>query len=323
MSLEKFTTSEIQTWIDFKTKSSTSLLFLDAELWQPGNERKEIQLLQFIDAVANQGGGTLVLGIKTFRQRAKEIMGIPLNENGVFWLKTLIRTKISPVIENITIYTLSVNNKNILVISIESTDVPYMLLNDGFYGWNDLKPRKLHEYEIRQLYQNSHKPQLEYVGVINTQGVALLENGIPHTIQFYPKFLIRNAGTAPEKDYKVELWLPSSLTDANFSPLQQYFHRLDGIYSVFSIPGKTTLFQDEVYTIAEAKLVLHHENIDDFLDNDFLIYLFYSKGKKTYRFKLSETFNYQKQKIADVYFLKQSTIKQHDKNKWSIGESNP
>jgi len=275
------------------------LLFLDAELWQPGNERKEWQLLQYIDAVANQGGGTLVLGIKSFRQRAKEISGIQLNENAVFWLKTLVKTNLSPVIKDIDVYPLSFENgKTVLVINIISPDVPYMVAEDGFYGWADLKPRRLNEREIRQLYQNRHQPKLEYVGVINTQGVALMENGIPHTIQFYPKFLIRNAGTAPEKEYKVEFWFPSSLTDVAFSPLQQYFQRLEGPYSVFSIPGRTSLFQEEVYTIAEAKLTVHSENIQDFLDLDFQVHVYYSKGKVSHSFRLSETFNYQKKSLT-------------------------
>jgi len=306
---EKITPTHVLSWIDGKIKSSNRLLFIENAIWQPGNERKERQLLQYIDAISNQGGGTMVLGLQTFRSRVQKIIGIEINERTEFWLRTLIKTNISPVIENIDIYSLRINDKNVLVLTIESNDVPYMIISDGFYGWNDLKPRKLHEQEIRQLYQNSHKPKLEYVGVINTQGIALLENGIPTSIQFYPKFLIRNAGTAPEKDYKVEFWFPSSLTDANFSPLQQYFHRLDGVYSVFSIPGKTTLFQDEVYTIAEAKLAVHSENIEDFLEHDFLIHLFYSKGKKTYRFKLSETFNYQKQRILNNSIFKQSAIK--------------
>jgi len=305
MNKEKITPTDVLSWINGKIKSSNRLLFIESNIWQPGNERKESQLLQHINALANQGGGTIVFGLQTYRRRAHNIIGIDKNESSEFWLKTLIKTNISPVIENIDIYSLLINDKNILVLTIESNDFPYMIVSDGFYGWNDIKPRKLHEHEIRLLYQNNYKPQLEYVGVINTQGVALLENGIPTMIQFYPKFLIRNAGTAPEKDYKVELWFPSSLTDANFSPLQQYFHRLDGVYSVFSIPGKTTLFQDEVYTIAEAKLAVHSENLEDFIEHDFQIQLFYSKGKKTYRFKLSETFNYQKQKILNDSVFKQ------------------
>ncbi|NSW45072.1 MAG: ATP-binding protein [Bacteroidales bacterium] len=308
MNKEKVNPTEVLSWVDGKIKSSNRLLFIENAIWQPGNERKERLLLQYINAIANQGGGTIVFGLQTYRRRAHNIIGIDKNEGSEFWLKTLIKTNISPVIENIDIYSLRINDKNLLVLTIESNDAPYMIIDDGFYGWNDIKPRKLLEQEIRQLYQNSHKPQLEYVGVINTQGVALLENGIPTSIQFYPKFLIRNAGTAPEKDYKVEFWFPSSLTDANFSPLQQYFHRLDGVYSVFSIPGKTTLFQDEVYTIAEAKLTVHIENIEDFLEHDFLIHLFYSKGKKTYRFKLSETFHYQKQKILNDNVFKQKFL---------------
>lgn len=299
MSYDKYTNAEIQSWIDFKIKSSTTVLFLEAEYWQPGNERKEKQLLQYIDAIANQGGGTVVLGIKTFRQRAKEICGIDVNEHSIFWLKTLIKTNISPVIQNITIYPINFENtKSVLVINIVSPDVPYMLIDDGFYGWNDLKPRRLNEREIRQLYQNRHQPKLEYVGVINTQGIALMENGIPHTIQFYPKFLIRNAGTAPEKEYKVEFWLPSSLTDAAFSPLQQYFQRLEGVYSVFSVPGRTSLFQEEIFTIAEAKLMVTKETISDFLLHDFKVHIYYSKEKISLSFRLSETFYYQKKQIT-------------------------
>lgn len=308
MNREIITSLEILSWIEGKIRSSISLLFIDNAIWQPGNERKENHLLQYIDAMANHGGGTIVFGVQTFRGRAQKIVGIDVDEKTPFWLKTLIKTNISPVIDKMDIYIQKVNDKSVLVLSMESNDIPYMIVGDSFYGWNDLKPRKFLEQEIRQLYQNSHKPHLEYVGVMNTQGVGLLENGVPTSIQFYPKFLIRNAGTAPEKDYKTELWFPSSLTDASFNPLQQYFQRLDGIYTVFSVPGKTTLFQDEIYTIAEAKLTIHKENIYDFIKHDFLIQIFFSNGKKTYHFKLSEIFSYQKQKILNETIFNQRVI---------------
>lgn len=299
MTNEKYTIAKVQSWIDYKIKSSTSLLFLDTEWWQPGNERKEKQLLRYIDAVANQGGGTIVLGIKTLRQRAKEIIGIQLNESAVFWLKTLIKTSVSPIIKDIDIYPIICDNgKTILIIKIISPDIPYMMVDDGFYSWADIKPRRLSEREIRQLYQNRYQPKLEYVGVINTQGVALMGNGIPHTIQFYPKFLIRNAGTSPEKEYKVELWFPSSLIDTSFTPIQDYFQRLDGPYSIYSIPSRATLFQEEIYTIAEAKLFVNTNNIHDFLTMDYQVRIYYSKGNVLHSYRLSETFNYQKKPLT-------------------------
>lgn len=299
MTIEPFTKENVAFWINNKTKSTTKLLFLDSTIYQPGNDLKEKLFLQYLDAMANQGGGTILIGIKTYKQRAKEIQKNQLSNNDVFAIKTLIETRISPLINNFSVYTINIDpDKIVLVITIIASNMPYMIDNEGFYGWNGLKPRRLVEYEIRHLYLHHHKPQIEYVGVINTQGVGLLENGMAHTIQFYPKFLIRNAGNIPEKEFKVEFWFPSSLVDTTFSPIQDYFQRIEGPYSVYSISSRTIIFQDEIYTIAEAKLMVTKENINDFLTLDFQVHIYYSYGKRSHSFKLSETFNYQKKQLS-------------------------
>jgi len=299
MNIEPYTKEHVENWIKNKTKSTNKLLFLDSTIYQPGNEAKEKLFLQYIDALANQGSGSIVMGIKTFKQRAKEIGKNIFNSKDVFTIKTLIETRISPSIENLSVYTINTDSdKTVLVITLCESNMPYMIDNEGYYGWNGLKTRKLTENEIRHLYLNHNKPQLEYVGVINTQGIGLLENGLTHTIQFYPKFFIRNAGNMPEKEYKVEFWFPSSIVDTTFSPIQDYFQRLEGPYSVYSIPSRTTLFQDETFTIAEAKLMVTNDNMNDFLNLDFQIHIYYSHGKLSHSFKLNETFNYQKKQIT-------------------------
>ncbi len=109
-------------------------------------------------------------------------------------------------------------------------------------------------------YNNNH--WVEFVGLINTQGIAILENGKPKKINFYPKFVVRNSGGAIEHDFKVEIAIPSALHDAEVSPI----HHLSGNYCVFSIPGKAPIFQQELYTIAEAKLSVKSNTLETFLD---------------------------------------------------------
>jgi hypothetical protein len=276
---------------------------LDASVWKPGDEKKELQLMQYISAIANNGGGSIIIGIKTFRQRAKELDIFPLLQHSSFWLSTLVKTSISPVIEKVEAVPVFIEQeRGVMFIYINSTNKPYMANDGKFYSLVSLHPKVLSEPDIRMLYHSQNAPLIEYVGVINTQGVALLENGHPHTINFYPKFIIRNAGYAIEKDYKVELWFPSSLHDTDFSPLQQYFQRLDGIYSVFSIPGKVTLFQQELYTIAEAKLSVTPKNLQDFLTMDFHVHIYFSSGKISHTFLLSETFDFEHKPLSLNHF---------------------
>ena len=96
-------------------------------------------------------------------------------------------------------------------------------------------------------------------------------------INFYPKFVVRNSGGAIEHDFKVEIAIPSALHDAEVSPI----HHLSGNYCVFSIPGKAPIFQQELYTIAEAKLSVKSNTLETFLDEWIHISIYYSVGKKS------------------------------------------
>ncbi len=305
-----FSADDIKVLVEQHVKSSDAWLFLDSSIWNPGNEKKEIQLLQYCCAMANMGGGKIIIGIKTMRQRAQKLDIFPLPSSSAFWLSTLISTSISPIIEDLYVTPVFIENDNgVIVIQINGKHKPYMASDGKYYSLVSTRPRILSENEIRTLYLTQKQPKLEYVGVINTEGIALLANGHPHTINFYPKFIIRNAGNAIEKDYKVEFWFPSSLHDTEFSPLQSYFQRLEGKYSVFSVPGKVSLFQQEIYTIAETKLSVTLENLHDFLTSPFQIQIFYSAGKILNSYSLKDTFYYNHQTLAQEHFKTKPLLK--------------
>ncbi len=303
MNIELLTISDIEDIVKNKLPVSSSLFFLDATVWQPGNTKKEEKLLKYIAALANNRGHIFILGIKTKNKRAYKIEYINIDSFSEIWLKQLIYTQIQPKLDNLKLKVLyTEGTKGIIVISFNSNNRPYMYNDGRYYSIHNQNIYCLKEDEVRRLYLVQHKPLVELVGIINTQGVALLENGIPKEINFYPKFIIKNSGTTIEKNYKIEIHIPSTLHDVEFSPLQMFFSRIDGIYSVFSISSKCPLFQDEIYTIAEAKLSIKATNIEDFLNQYIQVIVFYSEGTIKHTFKINDHFSYEKKYIYTNIF---------------------
>lgn len=307
MNIELQTISDFHAIVKDKLPVSNWLYFLDASVWQPGNSKKEEKLLKHIAALANNNGQILVIGIKTKKKRAYQFDYIHFSSFSKIWLEQLIYAQIFPKLEDLKITFLEAENeKGIIVISFKPNHRPYMFSDGRYYSLHEQNIYFLKEDEVRRLYLNQNKPVIEFVGIINTQGIALLENGIPKEINFYPKFIIRNSGTAIEKHYKVEVQIPSCLHDVEFSPLQMHFSRIEGLYTVFTVSSKSPLFQNEIYTIAEAKINLKPNHIDDFINSDIHIIVYYSQGVYKYSFKLNEIFNYNKKLITNYLFKKNS-----------------
>ena len=99
----KYTQNDITLFISNKIKQSNSLNFCDASSLIPGNDKKEQLLSKYISAFANSGGGTIIFGIKKFKERANELDILHFKDISTFWLKNLIENEISPLIENIEI----------------------------------------------------------------------------------------------------------------------------------------------------------------------------------------------------------------------------
>ncbi|MCX7863395.1 MAG: ATP-binding protein [Bacteroidales bacterium] len=295
---------EIDQMVQHRLPLSPSLYFIDSKWWTYLISEKEEKLLKLISALANHNGRVLIIGIKTKNKRASEIDSFSLHNFSEFWLRNLIHSQINPHLDNIVIKPIITNGENgIVVVSFSSNKRPYMFSDGRYYSIIGQQVYCMREDEVRRLYAIQHTPLLEFVGIMNIQGISMLENGLPKEINFYPKFIIRNAGNAIEKNYKVEIWIPSYLHDPEFSPLQMYFHRLDNIYSVFSIPSKAPIFQNETYTIAEAKLSLKPDYVDRFVHDSLIVRIFYSKGIAEHEYKLAQTFTYNSKPVELKIFL--------------------
>lgn len=298
---------DVRSFIFNKIKCGNNLDFCDSKTLIPGNEKKELWLSKYFSAFANSGGGTIIFGIKKERNRAVDLDFLNLTNVTLFWLKNLIENEISPKIENVEIYEIR-SDKNLevgmMVVNIpKSTNRPHMASDNRYYFRIGNKTELMLEQHVREMYNVSSVSNMEFVGVINTQGVPTLENGKILNINFYPKFLVRNAGSAIEKHFKFELWIPSEFHDSLFLSMQNYFNRLEGVYSVFSVPNRQPVFQNEICNILEAKLFVNSENLDVFNKSEMFIKLFYSHGIKEFSYKLNETFTFENKILSENDFV--------------------
>lgn len=305
--LKKYNIEDINGFVAGKTRSGDRLDFQLADRLIPGNDKKELWLSKYVSAFANSVGGTIIFGIKSYRGRASEIFGVDFKKVSSFWLMNLLENEISPKIENLEVYEIPFTENTsmgVVVVNVpQSLNRPHMASDKRFYQRSKLHEELMDEIRVRELYNLASTPDMEFVGIVNTQGVPALENGQFINLNFYPKFLVKNAGSAVEKIFKFELWLPSELHDPAFSPLQNFFNRLEGSYSVFSVPNRQPVFQGEICNILEAKLFVNNENFHSYFNDEMKIKLYYSRGLKEFSYKLNETFTYDNKYISKTDFV--------------------
>lgn len=290
-----FSPEKIKSFVSLRVEEGMHLAFKTPDDIFPVTELKLNKLVCDVAAFANTIGGTIIFGIEKKRGRAN---GFIYNNElyPVSLLQYIIETRIQKKIKNFSIELIQTGNdtfQSVLAINIpESKDAPHMAFDNIYYKRHNCKSVPMEEYEIRIAYGKLSKTSLEFVGVFNTNGIPVLSNGKFISMMFLPRFMIRNTGNTIEKNYKFEIGIPSTLCDESYFALNTYFSRHDGIHNVYSIPCRTPLFQDELNTISEAKLLITKDNINDYLLENIFVNLFYTDGVKSTEFRISDLFKY-------------------------------
>jgi len=272
--------------------------------------KKQLDKLSVVvSSFANTYGGVLIYGMDTKRRKAHKPSGFEthFSKDKAKQLYMALNTRIFRNIKNLKIHTPVIENHQLLVFEIpESRQAPHIAFDKRYYKRHNYKEVVMEEYDIRMLYNKTNISELEFFGINNTNGIPNLINGNYNSMGFFPRFMIRNASSSVEKFYKLEIALPNNLVDTNYSNFQQYFTRHDGSYAVYSIPGKYPLFQEEIATIIEAKLIVTENNFDEFEDGQVQIKLFFSNGISQNEYRLIETFRYKNIMLKSSDFKKLS-----------------
>jgi hypothetical protein len=298
---EKYNYEYLIKLVNDRIERSINLEFRQGNELSLTNQQKINKFAITVAAFANTTGGILIYGIETRRNKAHSFSYADGNFITADWIKNILSHKIQRAIPGLEVFNVVFDNslhKVVYIIIIpQSHDAPHMSFDNRYYKRNRFSNIIMEEHEIRMMYKSTGVSDLDFFALLNTNGVPLLENGKMIRINFYPRFLIKNISNIIEHSYKFEISFPSAIYDNSFTALQEYFVRFDGVNSVFSIPNRSPIFQDEIATVLETKLVVNNENFEIFSKNKLLINLYFTNGVKSYSFNLPETFIYKSKQL--------------------------
>ena len=299
--------SDYEDLINFKVSRDINIEFFNASKTK-ANQNFENKFISTIAAFSNTIGGIVFLGIKSVRKKAKAIEYISDTDITKKYLSNLISFNIKPFLD-VEINEFKSKDGSLFAIKLKRSNfAPHMANDFKYYSRQADKTVLMPEHEIRNLFSKNNKPELDFVGVINTGGIPTLSDGLVERMNFFPKFLIKNSGAVIERFYKVEISIPTALHDVSFFVLHDYFSRYDEEMTIFSIPAKSPIFQNEIFTIAEAKLTLTEENYLVFERSSIEIKLFYSQGTKSALVDLKNTLLFNRKFVELSHFKKINVI---------------
>lgn len=244
--------------------------FSYADLYKK-SELSLTNLATTISAMANTIGGEILVGIEIKNGKLISWEDKPAQFPSVDTFLELLEDYFLPQISNLKI---SCEDSALFIEVPGSRQKPHMFLNYKFYKRLLSKNQVMEEFELRQLYQSTLKPDLQIVSLSNLQGIPLMSGGLFETMKFYPRIQIQNVGQKLEKHYKLEISLPSFLVDETFTVLHKYLKGYGKETNIYSIPSTEPLFQNESKTLLELVLILNGENYAKFLDSEIELKLY-------------------------------------------------
>lgn len=295
---------------EFRIKEGVSVEYLAARELPACDEKRALFFSQHITAMANATGGVIFIGIHATRKIPRSLQPIKV-EHALTWLQTICKTHISPEIPNLAIQKIVVSEQGDSIIGISvpnSHKAPHMAEDKRFYKRIGCKIEIMEEFEIRDLYLKSKRPELEIYSILNTGGIPHMENGKFARMNFYPRFLLKNTSSSIEKFYKIEISIPSQIHNPNFDSLQNHFNRFDDGNTIFTITQNNPLYQNEIATVAEGHFIIDAESYNAFADGELIIKVFYSSGVQTRHYNLKETFLYKNKQLEKDDFLQEKKI---------------
>jgi hypothetical protein len=259
-----------------------------------------------VSAFANADGGIIFYGVEEKNHKATNTLFVNGNEITKEWLEQIINSNIERRIDGVIIDPIRYENnieKTIYVVKIpRSLNAPQMTKDKKFYKRRNFQCLEMEEYEIRDLYTRQEKTKLKIVKpkiMAEPLGIRL---GKMMKYSTTIHFNIENAGQTIEKFYKLEIKIPYPITSVSntFQSFFNYHLREENEYSIFSIPNKSPLFQNELATIGTVILNATRKNLDAARRLPILIRLYYSNGTEEYSFNLIDEIETQENKSLTV-----------------------
>lgn len=265
------------------------------------DEKYLIRLARTVSAMANSGGGIIIIGIKPSQHKARNFALIQ-QEPDITIIKHILIANINPFPDGVKINAIEIKpDAFCLTITIPPGKEAYMFSDYRYYGFENHKANKLGADAVGALHHKTTRKHLEIYSIYNTQGVPEMKDGKFSIVRFYPKVLIRNAGDAMEKDYKMEIVMPAPLYEEN-STLTSHFSHYEGKDVVFAFPGRTPVFGSEINMMLDFMFRVTPDSIHSFYKGALQLRLYCSNGVHRQSFPLCELFTYRGNTLKQADF---------------------
>lgn len=286
--------------LEYKVKEDARVQYLPAKIVDSLTEKSALYFSQLIAAMANSQGGTIYIGVKSVRKIPRTIEPIE-NAKALDWLNFVVANAIQPAIQLCTVEQIEVApQKYIILIRVpNSAKAPHMSADNRYYKRVQASQEIMEEQEVRDMYIKGKRAELELYAITNAGGIPAMSGGKFSYVNFYPRFLVKNTGNSMERFFKVEISIPSQISNPNFDTLQNHFSRFQDGNSVYSIAHNQPFFQNELATIIEANIVVDADNFHIFESGVIEISLFFSAGVEQKIFNCKDIFTY-KNKQLDI-----------------------
>ena len=302
---EQYSHTDIQALIDNSVEESINLDFKAADALQ-NTDGKKREIGKDISALANSDGGIIVYGLSEQDHKAHAFSYINGNTITKEWLEQVINTNIHRRISGIKIFPIR-NNDNIAesvyVVRVPaSNNAPHMTKDNRFYRRFNFESVPMEEYEVRNLYNQTEKTDLEILEPTIVGGGRMGNTGQLTYIDFHIGFQIKNISNSIEEKYKIELKTHILIHMSADNKALDSDSRRDGDFVYCSIPGQSMLFQQDQTTCCRMNIRMRSHNKAAFCNNPIVLKLYYANGTKEREFNLADIIQFEGQPLRQLAF---------------------
>lgn len=303
----EYTEQDIISLINNKIEESINLDFKSSDSLGFEQSRKK-ELSKDVSSFANSAGGIIIYGMNEKNHVAESLSFVDGNVFTKEWIEQVIQSNIHRKIEGVLIIPVRFENevnKTVYVIKIpESNQAPHMASDKRYYKRHNFGSDPMEEYEVRNLYNRLQSTDLSIGNLIyQLNGYGGGQDNYVH-INFELNVLVKNESNSIEDRYKLEIKISNLLLRdrQQYDETCNFLNLNTGSHSIFSIPNKSPLFQDEQASIGRILTRIKKTTFDN--PENFIIKtkLYFSNGIKSKEFDLREILQINGRKLVRQMF---------------------
>jgi len=279
--------------MNLKLKNNSKTAVVSIVDYSSDSDKYLRKIAKTVVSMTNAVGGDVYLSVKMKKGYLVAIETIPLDFPDNNNLNYLINEHINPQIQDLKITRPLVDEQEIIQIEVPSSlQKPHMFSDYKYYKRVLSRTQVMEEYEVRQCYLSLSQSSLQIMGLTNVQGIPNMHDGYFDKMKFFPRVHIVNQGNGIEKEYKLEIHIPSAIIDETFTILHKYLKGYKKNKNIYSIPGTESLFQEESKTLIELVLKLDAGNYTIFKTESIEMILYSTNKRHRVQYQLIDLFHY-------------------------------